>query len=89
MKQTDYNGLCRLILSSLLNEQKKTRQNIGDICKKYDIKTTKYYQIKAIASNDFGSKYLSGRKLAPTTLMQILGRLGYNVKHIDKYEITV
>ena len=89
MKETDYNGLCRLIMSHLLNEQKTTRDKIGNIYKKYGVKTFQYYQIKAIASNDFDSKYLKDRKLPPTTLMNILGRLGYQVKHIDHYEITI
>ena len=86
MKNIKYNNLCVLIITELLKIQERTRQRIGAICKRHNIKTMEYYQIKAVATQDFDSPYMKGRQLKDEVLIRILASLGYKAERIYSLE---
>ena len=45
-----------------------------------------YYQIKAIATQDFDSPYMRGRQLKDEVLIRILKSLGYKAERIYSLE---
>lgn len=86
MTNVKYNNLCVLIITEILKIQQNTKQKIGAICKEHEIKTMEYYQIKAIATQDFDSPYMRGRQLKDEVLIRILKSLGYKAERIYSLE---